>query len=224
MTTFDFTGKRVLVTQSTSFMGPSLCQLFTEFGANVIADDRALLDPGLPDSILQNAGHVDILIANLALPAPSTPAVDVGDDEWRSAFAQLVDPLPRLIRAILPQMIARKSGKILLIGSSSALRGMKRTSTYSAARGAQLAYVQSVGVEVASHGRRVEGRNLIDGDPEVVIGRQHREAQEHQRTTSDQDRANAGFVNCPEERQFIEIRTAHGFRIIEGFFRRGLTG
>ena len=63
----------------------------------------------------------------------------------------MVDPLPRLLRAILPQMIARKSGKILLIGSSSALRGMKRTSTYSAARGAQLAYVQSVGVEVAPH-------------------------------------------------------------------------
>ncbi|OGB20550.1 MAG: short-chain dehydrogenase [Burkholderiales bacterium RIFCSPLOWO2_02_FULL_57_36] len=164
MTTFDFTGKRVLVTQSTSFMGPSLCQLFTEFGANVIADDRALLDPGLPDSILQNAGHVDILIANLALPAPSTPAVDVGDDEWRSAFAQLVDPLPRLIRAILPQMIARKSGKILLIGSSSALRGMKRTSTYSAARGAQLAYVQSVGVEVASHNIQVNAiaQNFVE--------------------------------------------------------------
>jgi CO/xanthine dehydrogenase Mo-binding subunit len=33
-------------------------------------------------------------------------------------------------------------------GSASALRGMKRASTYSAARGAQLAYVQAVGVEL----------------------------------------------------------------------------
>ena len=102
MTTFDFTGKRILITQSTSFMGPALCNLFAEFGADVIADERALLDPNLPESIMQNAGHVDVLIVNLAIPAPSTPAVDTGDEEWRSAFAHMVDPLPRLLRAILP--------------------------------------------------------------------------------------------------------------------------
>ena len=151
MTTFDFTGKRVLITQSSSFMGPALHELFAECGADVMADERALLEPDLPGAIVKRAGHVDVLIVNLAMPAPSTPAVDAGDDEWRTAFAHMVDPLPRLMRAILPQMIERKSGKILLIGSSSALRGMKRTSTYSAARGAQLAYVQSVGVEVAPH-------------------------------------------------------------------------
>lgn len=151
MTSFDFTGKRVLVTQSTSFMGPALCDLFAECGADVIADERPLLGPQLPDAIVRAAGHVDILLLNLAMHAPSTPAMDAGDDEWRSAFAHMVDPLPRLMRAILPQMIERKAGKILLIGSSSALRGMKRTSTYSAARGAQLAYVQSVGVEIAPH-------------------------------------------------------------------------
>ena len=41
------------------------------------------------------------------------------------------------------------------MGSASALRGMKRASTYSAARGAQLAYVQAVGVEVAAHNVQV---------------------------------------------------------------------
>jgi NAD(P)-dependent dehydrogenase (short-subunit alcohol dehydrogenase family) len=50
---------------------------------------------------------------------------------------------------VLPQMIERGAGKILVMGSASALRGMKRCSTYSAARGAQLAWVQAVGVELA---------------------------------------------------------------------------
>jgi 2-keto-3-deoxy-L-fuconate dehydrogenase len=164
MTTFDFTGKRVLITQSSNFMGPALCELFAQSGADVIADDQALLDPALPGSIVRKAGRVDVLIANLAIPAPSTPAADVDDDEWRSAFAHMVDPLPRLMRAILPQMIERKSGKILLIGSSSALRGMKRTSTYSAARGAQLAYVQAVGVEVAPYNIQVNAiaQNFVE--------------------------------------------------------------
>jgi 2-keto-3-deoxy-L-fuconate dehydrogenase len=75
-----------------------------------------------------------------------------------------VDPLPRLVRAVLPQMIARRSGKVLVMGSASALRGMKRASTYSAARGAQLAYVQAVGVEVAPHNVQVNAiaQNFVD--------------------------------------------------------------
>ena len=52
-------------------------------------------------------------------------------------------------------MINRRSGKILVMGSASAFPGMKRASTYSAARGAQLAYVQAVGVELAPHNVQV---------------------------------------------------------------------
>jgi NAD(P)-dependent dehydrogenase (short-subunit alcohol dehydrogenase family) len=76
----------------------------------------------------------------------------------------MVDPLPRLCRAFLPQMIERRAGKILLMGSASALRGMKRASTYSAARGAQLAYVQALGVEVARHNVQVNAiaQNFVE--------------------------------------------------------------
>jgi 2-keto-3-deoxy-L-fuconate dehydrogenase len=110
------------------------------------------------------AGLVDILVANLAIPAPSTPAPEVSDAEWREVFAALVDPLFRLCRAVLPQMIERRAGKILVLGSASALRGMKRASTYSAARGAQLAYVQAVGVEVARHNVQMNAiaQNFVD--------------------------------------------------------------
>ena len=48
--------------------------------------------------------------------------VQRSDDEWRETFAVMVDPLQALTRAVLPQMIARKAGKILLMGSASALR------------------------------------------------------------------------------------------------------
>jgi NAD(P)-dependent dehydrogenase (short-subunit alcohol dehydrogenase family) len=61
-------------------------------------------------------------------------------------------------------MIARGAGKILVIGSAAALRGIRRTSTYSAARGAQLAYVQAVGVELAHHKIQVNAiaQNFVD--------------------------------------------------------------
>lgn len=160
----DLAGKRVLITQCGDFMGPTLCKVFGECGAELCPDPRALTDPELPAELVASAGRIDVLIANLALPAPSTPAVEVTDEEWRVVFSHLVDPLPRLVRAALPQMIERRSGRVLVIGSASALRGMKCASTYSAARGAQLAYVQAVGVEVAPHNVQVNAiaQNFVD--------------------------------------------------------------
>jgi 2-keto-3-deoxy-L-fuconate dehydrogenase len=160
----DLTSKRILVTQASDFMGPALCQVLAEHGAEVIASDEALSDPVVPARVVQTAGRIDVLVANLGIPAPSTAAVDVTEEEWRNAFAHMVDPLPRLARAVLPQMLERQSGKILLMGSASALRGIKRASTYSAARGAQLAYVQALGVELAPHNVQVNAiaQNFVD--------------------------------------------------------------
>jgi 2-keto-3-deoxy-L-fuconate dehydrogenase len=151
MTQHMLSGKRILVTQADMFMGPQLCAVLAEHGADVIADTQAMHDPLAPAAALEQAGAIDVLVVNLAVPAPTTVATDVSDAEWHDTFAALVHPLHRLVRAALPPMIARRAGKILLMGSASALRGMKRASTYSAARGAQLAYIQAVGVEVAPH-------------------------------------------------------------------------
>jgi NAD(P)-dependent dehydrogenase (short-subunit alcohol dehydrogenase family) len=145
-------------------MGPTLCAVFAELGATVIGDETALVDPGAPAALLECAGRVDALVVNLAIPAPSTPVAEVDEQEWRNVFGHLVDPLPRLVRAVLPQMVQRRAGKILVLGSASALRGIRRSSTYSAARGAQLAYVQAVGVEVAQHNVQVNAiaQNFVD--------------------------------------------------------------
>ena len=145
-------------------MGPALCEEFAQQGAIVIANTDSLAEAGAAEAMVIAAGSVDILVANLAIPAPTSLAIEALESEWRDTFAALVDPLPRLFRAVLPQMIDRRAGKILLIGSASALRGIKRSSTYSAARGAQLAYVQAVGVEVAQHNVQVNAiaQNFVE--------------------------------------------------------------
>jgi 2-keto-3-deoxy-L-fuconate dehydrogenase len=157
-------GKRVLVTQADEFMGPVFCEVFAEQGADVIASSRSLAEPDAAAQIVRDAGSIDVLVANLSIKAPSTHAVDVDEPEWREVFAALVDPLPRLLRAVAPQMTARRAGRILVIGSASALRGMKRASTYSAARGAQLAWVQAVGVEFAPQNVQINAiaQNFVD--------------------------------------------------------------
>lgn len=151
MTTAALAGKRILVTHADAFMGPVLGTVLAEQGATVIADTHALRDAAEPAAVVAAAGHIDVLVINLAWPRPDALAHEAGEDEWEATFAALVHPLPRLVRAVLPQMLARRAGKILLMGSAAALRGRPRTTTYSAARGAQLAYMQSLGIEVAPH-------------------------------------------------------------------------
>lgn len=162
--TGNLQGKHILVSQAGEFMGPVICEVLAEHGAVVVASKALLSEPGAAESIAADFGAADVLVANLSIPAPGTPAAEVTDDEWRQTFAALVDPLPRLVRAIVPGMIARGQGKILVIGSASALRGMRRASTYSAARGAQLAYVQAVGVELAQYNIQVNAiaQNFVD--------------------------------------------------------------
>jgi 2-keto-3-deoxy-L-fuconate dehydrogenase len=157
-------GKRILVTQADAFMGPALCRVLKTQGAIVLEHTGALSAPDAAASAVAAFGHIDVLVANLSILAPSSLAIDASEEEWRQTFEALVDPLYRLARAVLPQMIERRAGKILVIGSASALRGMKRASTYSAARGAQLAYVQALGVEVAHHNVQVNAiaQNFVD--------------------------------------------------------------
>lgn len=165
-------GKRILVTQAGDFMGPALCEVFAEHGADVVASSESLTDPDAPRRVVAETGKLDVLVANLASAAPSTPVMDVGDDEWDEVFSLLVHPLPRLFRAALPGMLERRSGKILVMGSAAALRGMNRCSTYSAARGAQLAYVQAVGIEVARHNVQVNAiaQNFVDNSTYFPVG------------------------------------------------------
>ena len=164
MSPLDFSQKRVLITQSNEFMGPVLCDVFRELGATVLADSSALDNPSRPAELIQESGIVDILLLNLGVPAPTTPVSAIEEQEWRHVFSYMVDPMPRLFKAVLPQMLARGQGKIILIGSASALRGIKRSSTYSAARGAQLAFIQAAGIELAPKQIQINGiaQNFVD--------------------------------------------------------------
>jgi 2-keto-3-deoxy-L-fuconate dehydrogenase len=164
MTAQPLQSKRVLITHADAFMGPVLCEVFAQQGATVIANTDTLRDPHAPAAAVAAAGDIDVLVANLAIAAPTTAVADVTISEWQEVFASLVDPLPRLVQAVLPRMVQQRAGKILVMGSASALRGIKHASTYSAARGAQLAYVQAAGVELAARNIQINAiaQNFVD--------------------------------------------------------------
>lgn len=152
-------GKRVLVTQADDYMGPITLEVFAEQGAEVIADTSDLTDPARAAALIEETGHIDVLMANLAAPANlGIAAADMPEDIWQAMFDVMVHPLHRLTKAVLPQMVERQKGKILVYGSATGVKGMAGITAYSSARHAQVGYVRSTGAEIAAHNIQI---NLI---------------------------------------------------------------
>ena len=156
-------------------MGPAINELFTAEGAHVIADTGALLGPHEPSELIGNAGAIDVLVANLDVPASNAKVVAIEDDDWLLGFDAMVHPLMRLVRAVAPGMIERGSGSIVAITSSSPLRRMSPQAVpYVTARAAQNAFVRAAGHQLAKHGVRLNAvaQNFVANDvyypPEVL--------------------------------------------------------
>lgn len=143
-------GKRVLITQTDVYMGEPIARVFKEMGAEVIESTRDLSEPDAAREVVEESGRIDVLIANLAEKEWWDALVqDIPDDKWLNHFDDIVHPLMRLVRAVTPQMIERKAGKIVAVTSAAPLRGIPKATGYCAARGAQNAFVRAAGIELA---------------------------------------------------------------------------
>ena len=151
-------GKRILITQAQDYMGPAFAAMFREHGAEVIEDCSDLTQVDAAAELIAASGQIDVLVANLAAAAAGARVTQVEEETWQTMFDVMVHPLHRLVRAVLPAMIERRSGKVIVVGSATVLKGAPGVAAYSAARSAQVGYVRSVGAEVASHNVQV---NLI---------------------------------------------------------------
>lgn len=155
-------GRRVLVTHADRYIGPPVVELFRAEGAEVIADESEYTAPDAAREVVERAGRIDVLVANFAGPRSAMPVTammveptEFTDEAFQSYLDELVWPLLRVVRATLPQMIERRAGKIVAVTSATPLRAIPGLSTYSAARGAQNAFLQVIGAEVAAHNVQV---------------------------------------------------------------------
>lgn len=64
-------------------------------------------------------------------------------------------------------------------------------------------------MELAVRGGGVEGRDVVDGDPKIVVGGEDGKAHQHERAAADQQRSSARFMDGSEERDLIELAATH---------------
>lgn len=160
------TSRTVLISSAQRYMGPALRERFEALNYRVLADERDSYDEAAARALLADSEPVDVLLANLAEPPRLSPVQDIDSEDWQRLFRSMVDPLMYLVRAAVPGMLARGSGKIIAITSAAPLKGVINGSAYCAARGAQNGFIKAVGMELARSGIQVNGiaQNYINND------------------------------------------------------------
>ncbi len=164
---FDFTGRTALVTGGASGIGAAVAAKLRGGGAEVAVFDREAVEGyvsvtgDIASSEEVNAavarverelGRIDVLVNSAGVPGESLRTVDVTDDEWRRVFAVNANGSFYMCRAVLPGMIERGYGRIVLVASIAGKEGNPMAAAYSASKAAVIGMTKAIGKDVAGTG------------------------------------------------------------------------
>jgi len=93
-------------------------------------------------------GSVDILIAAAATQGPIGPLVDIKPEQWSGAVEINLMGVVNACRAVLPQMMERRSGKIIVLSGGGAADARPNFSAYAASKAAVVRLVETLAEEV----------------------------------------------------------------------------
>lgn len=158
-------GKVCIVTGAASGIGLASAQLFEAEGAVVVAADLEgtqyrvdVADEAetrtLATGVVEEHGRIDVLFNNAGIAG-------VGDVEettlelWERVMRVNARGVFLMSRAVVPTMVAQRSGSIVNMSSVIAGTGLGRRVSYAASKGAVLALTKSMQVDLAPHGVRV---------------------------------------------------------------------
>lgn len=169
-------GKRALVTGGTKGVGAATVAVLVRANARVAAAARS--QPAHPadgvlhlaadlsteegtraaaESVLEHFGGIDILVNVVGgSSAPSGGFAALDDTQWSNELNQNLMSAVRLDRALLPSMLAQRSGVVIHVTSIQRILPLPdSTIAYAAAKAALSTYSKALSKEVAPKGVRV---------------------------------------------------------------------
>jgi NAD(P)-dependent dehydrogenase (short-subunit alcohol dehydrogenase family) len=100
---------------------------------------------------LEQVGKIDILVNNAGTNVPQ--AIDaVTDEAWDRVLELNLNSVMALTRALVPQMKARRWGRIIHISSIMALLSKERRNAYSATKAALVGMARASAIELGPYG------------------------------------------------------------------------
>jgi SDR family mycofactocin-dependent oxidoreductase len=177
-------GKVVVVTGAAKGTGRVHCGRFADEGADVIAlDAEAAADElrstamevenrgrrcatGLADvselkamtaaidAGVAELGRLDVVVANAGVHLPGAPAWELDPQVWQRTLDINLTGVWHTVRASVPHMIDR-GGSVVIISSTSGLRGLPNTAHYTASKHAVVGLARTLANELGPRGIRV---------------------------------------------------------------------
>lgn len=177
---FKLTGKTALVTGGSKGLGKAMARGLAEAGADIVISSRhedelkpalaeILAGTGrrgaylvadmaqrdqvrkLADSALAKMGKIDILINNAGTNAPQ--AIDeIKDEDWDRVLEINLHSIMVLTRALVPQMKARKWGRVIHISSIMGLVSKGGRNAYSVTKSALIGFARSSAIDLGPFG------------------------------------------------------------------------
>ena len=113
--------------------------------------------------VIDTFGKVDILVNNAAIESIQDTIIDLSDEQWAKEIAVNLSGSFYCMRAVLPHMIAQRSGKIVTIGSIAGQMGRYFASgAYCASKAGIVGLTMSVAMSVGKYGINV---NVVTPGP-----------------------------------------------------------
>ena len=103
------------------------------------------------DELRARFGPVDILVANAGVGA-TTDARELKPEAVADVININVIGAVNSVTAVLPEMVERKSGQLVVISSLAAYRGLPKSAAYCASKAAVSAFFESLRVDLLSSG------------------------------------------------------------------------
>ena len=167
MNSYDFAGRVALVTGGASGIGAATAERLEAGGASVAVFDRQPAEGRLSITgdmrssadlneavarVEAETGPIDILVNSAGIAGESLRTVDVPDEEWERVMAVNANGAFYACRAVIPGMVERSYGRIVLVASIAGKEGNPMAGAYSASKAAVIAMTKVIGKDVAGTG------------------------------------------------------------------------
>ena len=185
MTLFDMTGKSAVITGSTKGIGRAIAERMVEHGAKVVISSRkqdqcdqvakeindkygkgkaiAVAANISSKENLQNLvdesnkayGKIDVLVCNAASNPYYGPLAGISDDQFTKILGNNIVANNWIISMVVPQMIERKDGSIIIVSSIGGLKGSTILGAYAISKAADMQLARNLACEYGKHNVRV---------------------------------------------------------------------